>query len=71
MTDEQKPQEPTKFACVMCGEAFIEDDLDFLGRCIVGDPSCFKKYMTLPEGEQPKLSKPFVPIYNGKAKYGF
>lgn len=66
MSDEQK------FACVMCGLPFVEADLDFLGRCIVGgDESCFKKYMLAPDGEQPKLSKPFVPIYNGKAKYGF
>lgn len=69
MNEEQ--QEPPKFACVMCGQAFVEADLDFLGRCIVGDPSCFRKFMDAPDGEQPKLSKPFVPIYNGKAKYGF
>lgn len=50
-----------KYACVMCGEAFLKDDMDFLGRCI----PCFHKYMTMPEIERPKLSKPFVPIYHG------
>jgi DNA-directed RNA polymerase subunit RPC12/RpoP len=50
-----------KFACVMCGEAFTKDEMDFLGRCI----PCFHKYMTMPEDDRPKLSKPFVPIYHG------
>jgi DNA-directed RNA polymerase subunit RPC12/RpoP len=53
--------------CVMCQKEFEKDKLDFLGRC----DECFKLYMMMPETERPKLSKPFVPIYNGKDKYGF
>ena len=53
--------------CVMCHVEFEEKDLDFLGRC---EP-CFKKYMTMPEDERPKIGTPYTPIYNGKAKYGF
>lgn len=57
--------------CVMCGKEFEEKDLDFVGRCIIGEPSCFTKFMTMPEDQKPKVGVPFTPIYNGKAKYGF
>lgn len=53
--------------CVMCKEDFPAAELDFLERC----DECFKKYMTTPEQDRPKLGVPFVPIYNGKDKYGF
>ena len=53
--------------CVMCKAEFEEKDLDFLGRC----DKCFRLYMDTPDSERPKLGVPFVPIYNGKDKYGF
>lgn len=53
--------------CIMCKKNFEEKDLDFLGRC----DECFKIYMQLPDDQKPKFGVPFVPIYNGKAKYGF
>lgn len=53
--------------CVMCKKDFEAKDLDFLERC----DECFKKFMTTPESERPKLGVPYSPIYNGKAKYGF
>lgn len=54
--------------CVMCKKEFDEKELDFLGRC---EP-CFRVYMAIPDNEKkPHVGVPFVPIYNGKAKYGF
>ena len=53
--------------CVMCKVEFEEKDLDFLGRC----DKCFRLSMDTPDSERPKLGVPFVPIYNGKDKYGF
>jgi len=53
--------------CVMCKAEFEEKDLDFLGRC----DKCFHEYMLLPDDKKPNLGVPFVPIYNGKDKYGF
>ncbi len=65
MTDE------AKVACVMCKGEFELKDLDFLGRC----DKCFHDYMTMTDDEKKnlksKLGVPFVPIYNGKDKYGF
>jgi hypothetical protein len=54
--------------CVMCKKEFEAKDLDFLGRC---EP-CFRIYMAIPDTEKkPHVGVPFVPIYNGKAKYGY
>lgn len=53
--------------CVMCKQEFEEQALDFLGRCT----PCFHKYMETPESLRPHVGVPFVPIYNGKSKYGF
>lgn len=53
--------------CAMCDQDFPAAELDFLGRC----DECFKKYMTMPEAERPRLGTPYSPIYNGKDKYGF
>lgn len=53
--------------CIMCHKEFEKAQLDFLERC----DDCFKLYMTMPEADRPKLGVPFVPIYNGKDKYGF
>jgi hypothetical protein len=53
--------------CVMCKGEFEAKDLDFLGRC----DKCFHEYMLLPDDKKPNLGVPFVPIYNGKDKYGF
>lgn len=47
--------------CVMCKIEFAANELDFLGRC----ESCFKKYMTMPEDDRPKMDIPYVPIYHG------
>jgi DNA-directed RNA polymerase subunit RPC12/RpoP len=48
-------------SCIMCNAEFEARDLDFVGRC----DSCFHKFMLMPKNERPKLSIPFVPIYNG------
>lgn len=54
--------------CIMCQKEFDETkDLDFLGRCDL----CFRLFMDTPEADRPKLGVPFVPIYNGKDKYGY
>jgi DNA-directed RNA polymerase subunit RPC12/RpoP len=47
--------------CVLCHKEFEKEKLDFLERC----DECFHKWMMTPENERVKLSKPFVPIYNG------
>ena len=54
--------------CCMCQKECAKVDLDFLGRC---EP-CFRAYLAIPDTEKkPHVGVPFVPIYNGKAKYGF
>lgn len=47
--------------CVLCKQPFELKELDFLERCA----PCFHLWMTTPEDQRPKLSVPFVPIYNG------
>ena len=53
--------------CAMCKKEFEKAQLDFLGRC----DECFHLWMITPEADRAKLGVPFVPIYNGKDKYGF
>lgn len=54
--------------CVMCKKEFKTEELDFLERC---EP-CFRAYVTAKDEDKPKISKPFVPIYNGdlSKRYG-
>lgn len=47
--------------CCLCFKEFEVNDLDFLERC----EQCFHKWLETPEDERAKISKPFVPIYNG------
>jgi len=44
---------------------FESPQLDFLERC---EP-CFRRWMTTPEDQREKISKPFVPIYNSENRY--